>query len=107
MSHAVALLLGVVFLNSAALSGQGPARIAEGQVLRAVEGGDAVAVTGQWVVLHRVGADRAGPLDSARTGAGGRFRFRYAATGAPDALYFVSATYGGIAYFSPPLRSAV
>jgi hypothetical protein len=58
------------------------------------------------VVLHRVGSDAAGPIDSARTVANGRFRFRYAATGSSDALYFVSAHYAGIAYFSPPLRSA-
>ena len=107
MSLRIALFLGVLSPAGEPAVAQEPARVAEGQVLRAVAGGDAVAVGGQWVVLHRVGADRAGPLDSARTGAGGRFRFRYAASGAPDALYFVSATYGGIAYFSPPLRSSV
>ena len=107
MSIRIAVLLGALSLHGVNLGAQSPARIAEGQVLRAVAGGDAAAVTGHWVVLHRVGADRAGPLDSARTGAGGRFRFRYVASGAPDALYFVSATYGGIAYFAPPLRSAV
>ena len=82
------------------------ARVAEGQVLRAVEGSAPAPVAGQWVVLHRVGSDAAGPVDSARTGANGRFRFRYGPTGSPDALYFVSAHYAGIAYFSPPLRSA-
>jgi hypothetical protein len=62
-------------------------------------------VAGQWVVLHRVGSDRAAPLDSVRSAADGGFRFRYRPSGARDALYFVSATYRGIAYFSPPLRS--
>ena len=62
-------------------------------------------VAGQWVVLHRVGSDRAGPLDSVRSAANGRFRLRYARSGAEDALYFVSARYHGIAYFSPPLRA--
>jgi hypothetical protein len=67
--------------------------------------GRPVPVAGQWVVLHRVGSDRAGPLDSARSNADGRFRIRYAPFGIDDALYFVSARYGGIAYFSPPLRA--
>jgi len=61
-------------------------------------------LAGQWVILHRVGSDRAGPMDSVQSGADGRYRFRYAPFGAADALYFVSSTYRGIAYFSPPLR---
>lgn len=64
-------------------------------------------MAGQWVVLHRVGSDRAGPLDSTRSGPSGAFRFRYQLSGSPEALYFVSAMYRGIAYFSPPLRSAL
>lgn len=64
-------------------------------------------VAGQWVILHRVGTDRAGPLDSVRSDAAGRFRFRFRRSGSPDALYFVSSTYRGIAYFSSPLRAAV
>lgn len=63
-------------------------------------------VAGVWVVLHRVGSDRAGPLDSTRSGGGGAFSFAYRAVGEADALYFVSAQYGGIAYFSQPLRRA-
>ncbi|MFN2636256.1 MAG: hypothetical protein ABR585_04465 [Gemmatimonadaceae bacterium] len=61
------------------------------------------AVNGVWVVLHRVGPDRAGPLDSVRTNRTGHYAFRYARTGSDDAIYFVSATYDGIAYFTPPL----
>lgn len=68
------------------------------------QGGRPVPIAGQWVVLHRVGSDRAAPLDSARSGPDGRFRIRYSRSGVEDALYFVSARYGGIAYFSPPLR---
>ena len=63
-------------------------------------------VRGTWVVLHRVGSDRAGPLDSARTGHDGTFTIRFARTGPADAIYFVSATHDGIAYFSPPLDTA-
>jgi hypothetical protein len=64
-------------------------------------------VPGTWVTLHRVGSDSAGPLDSLRTRSDGTFAFRYRPTGAADALYFASTSYGGIAYFTPPLRDAV
>lgn len=90
-----------------AADAQQGARIAEGRVLRAIADAEPSPVRDQWVVLHRVGADRAGPLDSVLSAADGRFRFRYQASGSAEALYFVSAMYGGIAYFSPPLRSAV
>ena len=61
------------------------------------------SVGGVWVTIHRVGSDSAGPLDSMRTSADGRFHFRYLRTGKADAVYFVSASYDGIAYFSRPL----
>ena len=60
-------------------------------------------VDGTWVVLHRVGSDRAGPIESARTVRDGSFSIQYTPSGAEDAIYFVSATHDGIAYFSPPL----
>jgi hypothetical protein len=60
-------------------------------------------VSGAWVVLHRVGPDRAGPLDSVRSDSRGRYSFNYRRTGSPDAIYFVSASHDGIAYFTPPL----
>ena len=84
-------------------------RVAEGRVTRPGPGpeGRPVPVVGQWVVLHRVGSDRAGPLDSVRSDPNGHFRMRYAPAGADDALYFVSSRYRNIAYFSPPLRAAV
>ncbi|MFL5637431.1 MAG: hypothetical protein ACJ79F_12015, partial [Gemmatimonadaceae bacterium] len=63
-------------------------------------------VGGAWVVLHRVGPDRAGPLDSVRSDSRGRYSFRYARSGSEDALYFVSASHDGIAYFTPPLTQA-
>ena len=59
------------------------------------------------VTLHRVGSDTAGPMDSLRTDASGRFTFRYQPRGATDAVYFVSASYDGIAYFSQPLVQPV
>ena len=60
-------------------------------------------VPAAWVVLHRVGPDRAGPLDSVRSDSRGRYAFRYTRTGSEDAIYFVSASYDGIAYFTAPL----
>lgn len=63
-------------------------------------------IGGVRVVLHRVGQDRAGPLDSALTDNRGQYHFRYRPSGSPDAVYFVSASYDGIAYFSTPLGAA-
>jgi len=60
-------------------------------------------LSGTWVTLHRVGRDRAGPMDSARTAVDGSYRFVYQRSGASDAIYFVSASYAGIAYFSSGL----
>ena len=60
-------------------------------------------VSGVWVVLHRVGPDRAGPLDSLQSDSRGRYSFKYERSGSEDAIYFVSASYGGIAYFTAPL----
>jgi hypothetical protein len=68
---------------------------------------DLVPVGGVWVTLHRVGSDHAGPIDSMRVGPGGHFRFRYARTGRADAIYFASASYDGIAYFTRPLMAPV
>jgi hypothetical protein len=56
------------------------------------------------VTLHRVGPDKAGPLDSTRTDASGRYRITYTRFGSDEALYFAAAVYRGIAYFSAPLR---
>ena len=64
-------------------------------------------IAGVPVVLHRVGSDRAGPLDSSVTDQRGRYAFRYRPTGTAEAIYFVSASYQGIAYFTSPLRAAV
>ena len=60
-----------------------------------------------WVVLHRVGSDRAGPLDSMQTRTNGAYAFRYKTSGDTSAVYFVSTTYGGVAYFTSPFRGPV
>jgi hypothetical protein len=59
------------------------------------------------VTLHRVGSDRAGPLDSIRADGTGHFAFTYRRTGDESAIYFASAIYGGIAYFTPPLNDVL
>lgn len=85
-------------------------RAVEGTVLRPRPGAgdttDLVPVRGAWVTLHRVGRDSAGPLDSVRTDGAGRYRFQWRPFGAADAIYFTSVTWGGIAYFTAPLRDA-
>jgi hypothetical protein len=97
------IVAGMAAIPGASLCAQ--ARLAEGRLMRASEAGRPVPVPGEWIVLHRVGTDRAAPLDSVRSGRDGRFTFRYTRTGDPQALYFLSARYEGIAYFSPPLRA--
>ena len=88
--------------SQAASAGPVGARTVAGRVVR--PGAEAFEpVNGTWVTLHRVGRDRAGPLDSVRTGLDGSYRFTYQASGAADAIYFVSASYAGIAYFSSGL----
>lgn len=94
------------------MAGAQPAeRAVEGLVRRPVRGGgDSTGmgpVAGQWVTLHRVARDGAGPLDSVRSDAAGRYRLRYRPSGAADAVYFASVTYAGIAYFTAPLKEAL
>lgn len=79
------------------------ARVVRGRVVNPA-GTQERPVPGAWVVLHRVGPDRAAPLDSTQSGVDGRYEFRYRTSGSADALYFVSAMHAGIAYFSVPLR---
>lgn len=81
-------------------------RLVEGRVLRATIA-EPRPVAGIWVVLHRVGSDTAGPLDSTRSRADGSYQIRYRLSGSETAIYFVSADYAGIAYFSAPLRDPV
>ena len=84
----------------------GVARRVDGRVARGTRK-ELQPVANQWVVLHRVGSDRSGPLDSTRTSADGHFSIRYKTSGDSSAVYFVSTTYGGVAYFTSPLRAPV
>lgn len=80
--------------------------------MRSVEGrlllggsGDPRPLAGHYVVLHRIAADSAGPIDSMRTPADGRYRFRYRLA-STNAMYIVSSRYASVAYFTVPLRQA-
>jgi hypothetical protein len=72
---------------------------ATGQVLSA----DSTPVRGVRVLLHRVGQDTQGPIDSTRSDGGGRFHFTFR----PDtsAFYLLSAEHAGIEYFSQPVST--
>ncbi len=93
-----------VLLCATQLQAQGEARVIAGRVLLPGSGADGTPVAGAWVTLHRVGPDAAGPIDSMRTDRVGRYDFRYRATGDTSAIYFVSTSRGGVAYFTPPVR---
>lgn len=56
-----------------------------------------------WVIVHRVGAGNAGAVDSVRTDAAGRYDIAYRRTGGDSTIYFASAAFAGITYFSEPL----
>lgn len=64
---------------------------------------DTVAAPGVRLLLHRVARDSQSPIDSAITDARGRFRIRFRAD--TGALYLLSASYGGIEYFSSPVHT--
>lgn len=92
--------------GSSGLQAQGTPRVLEGRITRPGAAGRALPVVGEWAVLHRVGSDAAAPLDSMRTRSNGGFAFRYRASGDSNAVYFVSTTRGGVAYFTLPTREA-
>ena len=90
-----------------ATSAQQTPREVHGRVLHAGPK-DAQPFAGAWVTLHRVATDHAGPLDSVRTDASGRYAFRYVTTPADSAaIYFASSTYAGIAHFTTKLQGRI
>ncbi len=78
----------------------GPQKV-QGQVVRPGRE-EMLPVPGVWVTLHRVGSDAQAPLDSVKSDARGSYSFAFTRSGDQEAIYFVSATYGGVAYFTPP-----
>jgi hypothetical protein len=106
----VSASLSAAFTTHAQQPPAGAPRSVQGRVRVPVRNGGDSSGMGPardvWVTLHRVGKDTAGPIDSVRSDAAGTYRFRYMPFGAGDAVYFASTTYGGIAYFTAPLRDA-
>lgn len=99
-SAAHAQLVREPTVDSTAKPGQ--ARMVSGRIVRPGTK-SMLPVVGAWVTLHRVGSDAQGPVDSLRSGPDGRYTFHYHITGRTDAVYFVAASYDGIAYFSSAL----
>ncbi|HKS07742.1 MAG TPA: hypothetical protein VJR92_15675 [Gemmatimonadaceae bacterium] len=88
----------------ATTAGAQSARTANG-VVRRPDGVSTQPVTGAWVVLHRVGRDGAGPVDSVRSDARGGYAFRFGA-GRDSSAFFASTAYLGVTYFTPPFAGA-
>ena len=91
-----ALLLGV----AAPLVAQGFQ--VSGRVVH-VRAADSVPVPGVWAVLHQVTLESGGPVDSIRTDGAGRYAVRCPKRDTA-AVYIVSVTYDGIAYFTRPIH---
>jgi hypothetical protein len=111
-SRALTFAVGIAAAVSFALSAsavQAQSRSVDGRVRRPVSvNADSTGMgpaTGLWVTLHRVGKDTAGPIDSIRTDVQGHYAFRWTPFGSTDGVYFASTTWGGIAYFTPPLKN--
>lgn len=107
MTSGRAVVLGLLCAIGALDAQAVTERRIEGRVVRAVANGGTVPLPGAWAVLHGVSAAGGAPIDSMRTRADGTFAFRYRPQADTNALYFVSTTRGGVAYFTPPTRAAV
>ena len=92
----------LALLAGAPLAAQQGSIVAGGRVVR-ITAGDTLPAAGADVVLHRIGRDRQGPLDSLQADAGGRFRFRFPAD--TTALYLLTSRHHGVQYFSEPVHT--
>lgn len=97
----ILVALSTIFLAAPELRAQAPT-VAAGRVL-VPHATDTVPLPGARVLLHRVGREAQGPIDSVVADRGGRFHFRFRAD--TSALYLLSARHGGIEYFSPPIHT--
>jgi hypothetical protein len=71
-----------------------------GQVVR-LAGTDTIPLSAAGIVLHRVGQDTQGPVDSIPVDREGRFRFLFQAD--TGAAYILSVRHHGVTYFSSPV----
>ena len=97
----------MLFACAMLLGASAPRRVAAqatfaGTVVR-VAGRDTLPVAGAPIQLHRVSTARQGVIDSGRTDARGRWRFRVRQE--EGAAYLVSARHAGIEFFTPPLAT--
>lgn len=90
----------LICVTPAALASQGSGVSVSGRVLRG--GRDTVPLANAPVVLHRVTRSSAGPVDSSRTNARGRYRFELRDVDS-SGIYLVTTLYDSLAYVSPPL----
>lgn len=97
-------LVAVLLAGASRATAQGSLDLA-GRVERVTARGP-IAMSGVDVTLHRIGTTSAGPVDTARADARGRFRFRVA-NADTGAMYLATATHGGLAYFAAPARAGV
>jgi hypothetical protein len=86
---------------AAPLAGQ--VRVLAGGVVVRARATDSIPVPNALVVLHRVGREEQGPVDSLVTDARGRFTFRFLAD--TTAIYLFSARHDGITYFASPVHT--
>ncbi|HUG27757.1 MAG TPA: hypothetical protein VMK53_05605 [Gemmatimonadales bacterium] len=94
------LLLLLVLVGAPSLAAsQVPAEVI-GQVVRRA-GTDTLPVSAAGIVLHRIGQNTQGPIDSMQVDREGRFRFRFQAD--TSAAYILSVRHHGITYFSSPV----
>lgn len=89
------MLLGAPSLAAA----QVPAAVV-GRVVR-LAGPDTIPVPAAGIVLHRIGQETQGPVDSMPVDGAGRFRFQFRAD--TSAAYLLSVRHHGITYFSSPV----
>jgi hypothetical protein len=71
---------------------------------------DDVPLPSTQVILHRVGSDTSGPLDSLNTRPDGSFRFRLPSVPGPGVeqiVYFASVLHDGVSYFGSAVHLAV
>jgi hypothetical protein len=93
----LALLLSMLLPLTAAAQAR-----AGGKVVR-ITASDTTPVRGAKVMLHRIGRQLQGPIDSMMSDTAGRFHFRFKVDTA--AVYLVSSGWDGIEYFSSPLHT--
>jgi hypothetical protein len=104
---ALAFALASAALGSARVAAQeaGP-RVLRGRVITPIDSGEPRPMPGVWVTLHRIGHDRAGPVDSVRTAQDGGYAFRVRIADDDSASWIASALHAGIAHFSDELSAS-